>query len=68
MQLSWELKIVYKVDYNVVGSGIVGLHAALRLREKYQSKILVLERNVTTWCELRMLVLPAWKYFKLLMT
>jgi hypothetical protein len=34
MQLSyWELKMVYKVDYTVVGSGIVGLHAALRLRE-----------------------------------
>jgi protoporphyrinogen oxidase len=26
-------KLVYK-DYTVVGSGIVGLHAALRLREK----------------------------------
>ncbi|MFB0910766.1 MAG: FAD-dependent oxidoreductase, partial [Flavobacterium sp.] len=37
MQLSyWELKNWFtKVDYTIVGSGIVGLHAALRLREKY---------------------------------
>jgi hypothetical protein len=33
MQLSyWEL--VYKVDYTVVVSGIVGLHAALKIPEK----------------------------------
>jgi flavin-dependent dehydrogenase len=54
--------MVYKVDYTVVGSGIVGLHAALRLREKHQSKILVLERNVTVRA-LRMLVLPALEVF-----
>jgi glycine/D-amino acid oxidase-like deaminating enzyme len=49
MQLSyWELKNWFtKVDYTVVGSGIVGLHAALRLREKYpDSKILVLEKGM----------------------
>jgi glycine/D-amino acid oxidase-like deaminating enzyme len=49
MQLSyWELKNWFtKVDYTVVGSGIVGLHAALRLREKYpESKILVLEKGM----------------------
>jgi len=32
------------VDYTIVGSGIVGLHAALRLRERFpQSKILIIE-------------------------
>lgn len=49
MQLSyWELKNWFtNVDYTVVGSGIVGLHAALRLREKFpQSKILVLEKGM----------------------
>ncbi|NGY36438.1 FAD-binding oxidoreductase [Flavobacterium sp. XN-5] len=49
MQLSyWELKNWFtKVDYTVVGSGIVGLHTALRLREKYpESKILVLEKGM----------------------
>lgn len=49
MQLSyWELKNWFtKVDYTIVGSGIVGLHAALRLREKYpESKILVLEKGM----------------------
>jgi glycine/D-amino acid oxidase-like deaminating enzyme len=35
------------VDYVIVGSGIVGLHAALRLRVKFpSSKILVLEKGV----------------------
>jgi glycine/D-amino acid oxidase-like deaminating enzyme len=49
MQLSyWELKNWFtKVDYTVVGSGIVGLHAALRLRERFpDSKILVLEKGM----------------------
>jgi glycine/D-amino acid oxidase-like deaminating enzyme len=49
MQLSyWELKNWFTdVDYTVVGSGIVGLHAALRLREKYpESKIVVLEKGM----------------------
>ncbi|MFT5715797.1 MAG: hypothetical protein ACI9WT_002385, partial [Flavobacterium sp.] len=34
MQLSyWELKNWFtNVDYTIVGSGIVGLHAALRMR------------------------------------
>lgn len=48
MELSfWELDTWFtNVDYTVVGSGIVGLHAALRLRERFpQSKILVLERG-----------------------
>jgi hypothetical protein len=46
MDLSyWELKLVYKCRlYH--WSGIVGLHAALRLREKIpDSKILVLEKE-----------------------
>ncbi|MGQ7945679.1 NAD(P)/FAD-dependent oxidoreductase [Flavobacterium sp. WC2509] len=49
MQLSyWELKNWFsQVDYTIVGSGIVGLHAALRLREKYPtSKILILEKGM----------------------
>jgi glycine/D-amino acid oxidase-like deaminating enzyme len=49
MDLSyWELKNWFSnVDYTVVGSGIVGLHAALRLREKFpDSKILVLEKGM----------------------
>ncbi|WP_269685932.1 NAD(P)/FAD-dependent oxidoreductase [Flavobacterium lacustre] len=49
MQLSyWELKNWFtQVDYTIVGSGIVGLHAALRLREKFpDSKILVLEKGM----------------------
>lgn len=48
MDLSyWELKNWFaNVDYTIVGSGIVGLHAALRLREKYpKSKILILEKG-----------------------
>ena len=49
MHLSyWEYKSWFsQVDYTVVGSGIVGLHAALRLRERFpQAKILVLEKGV----------------------
>lgn len=49
MQFSyWELKNWFThVDYTIVGSGIVGLHAALRLREKFpDSKILVLEKGM----------------------
>ena len=49
MHLSyWELKNWFtNVDYSIVGSGIVGLHCALRLREKFpESKILVLEKGV----------------------
>ena len=49
MDLSyWELKNWFTdVDYTIVGSGIVGLHAALRLRERFpESKILVLEKGM----------------------
>lgn len=49
MQLSyWELKNWFThVDYTIVGSGIVGLHTALRLRERFpESKILVLEKGM----------------------
>ncbi|REG93030.1 NAD(P)/FAD-dependent oxidoreductase [Flavobacterium aquicola] len=49
MQLSyWEIKNWFtNVDFTIVGSGIVGLHTALRLREKYPaSKILILEKGM----------------------
>lgn len=49
MNLSyWELKNWFtNVDYTIVGSGIVGLHTALRLRERFpESKILVLEKGM----------------------
>jgi glycine/D-amino acid oxidase-like deaminating enzyme len=49
MNLSyWELKNWFTdIDYTIVGSGIVGLHAALHLRERFpQSKILVLEKGM----------------------
>jgi glycine/D-amino acid oxidase-like deaminating enzyme len=49
MDLSyWELKNWFtNVDFTIVGSGIVGLHAALRLRERFpDSKILVLEKGM----------------------
>ena len=49
MELSyWELKNWFaNIDYTIVGSGIVGLHAALRLRERFPAaKILVLERGM----------------------
>lgn len=48
MDLSfWELKNWFSnVDFTIVGSGIVGLHTALRLREKFpNSKILILEKG-----------------------
>ena len=49
MNLSyWELKNWFtNVDYTIVGSGIVGLHCALQLRERFpKSKILVLEKGL----------------------
>ncbi|MFV8441571.1 NAD(P)/FAD-dependent oxidoreductase [Flavobacterium sp. LB2P44] len=49
MDLSyWELETWFsEVDYTIVGSGIVGLHAAIRLRERFpESKILVLEKGM----------------------
>ena len=49
MHLSyWEIKNWFtNVDYTIVGSGIVGLHTALRLRERFpESKILVLEKGM----------------------
>ena len=49
MQLSyWEIKNWFSnVDFTVVGSGIVGLHCALNLRERFpKSKILVLEKGI----------------------
>lgn len=49
MQLSyWEIKNWFSnVDYTIVGSGIVGLHTAIRLRERFpNAKIIILERGV----------------------
>ena len=49
MQLSyWELKNWFtNVDFTIVGSGIVGLHSAIELRERFpKSKILVLEKGM----------------------
>jgi glycine/D-amino acid oxidase-like deaminating enzyme len=49
MNLSyWELKNWFtNVDYTIVGSGIVGLHAAIHLRERFpESKILILEKGM----------------------
>lgn len=49
MQLSyWEIKNWFtNVDYTIVGSGIVGLHTALALKEKYPtSKVLILEKGI----------------------
>lgn len=49
MNLSyWEIKNWFtKVDYTIVGSGIVGIHCALRLRERFpESKILILEKGI----------------------
>ncbi|MGQ2984468.1 NAD(P)/FAD-dependent oxidoreductase [Flavobacterium sp.] len=48
MQLSyWEIEHWFtNVDYTIVGSGIVGLHTALRLRERFpNSKILIIEKG-----------------------
>lgn len=44
----WELKNWFtNIDFTIVGSGIVGLHCALALRERFpDSKILVLERGI----------------------
>ncbi len=43
----WEIQHWFTdVDFTIVGSGIVGLHTALRLRERFpDSKILVLEKG-----------------------
>jgi glycine/D-amino acid oxidase-like deaminating enzyme len=49
MNLSyWELKNWFtNVDFTIVGSGIVGLHCALALRNKFpDSKILILEKGI----------------------
>lgn len=49
MKLSfWERESwLDNLDYTIIGSGIVGLTAALRLREKHKdSKILILERGL----------------------
>ncbi|HNP32087.1 MAG TPA: FAD-dependent oxidoreductase [Flavobacterium sp.] len=49
MDLSyWELKNWFtNVDFTIVGSGIVGLHCGLALREKFpESKILILEKGM----------------------
>lgn len=49
MNLSfWEIKNWFSnVNFTIVGSGIVGLHCALHLRERYpESKILILEKGV----------------------
>ncbi|MEX2349946.1 MAG: FAD-dependent oxidoreductase [Flavobacteriaceae bacterium] len=49
MDLSyWEHKTWFQsVDFTIVGSGIVGLNCALKLRERFpESKILVLERGI----------------------
>lgn len=49
MQLSyWEIKNWFSnVDFTIVGSGIVGLHTAIRLRERFpNAKILILEKGV----------------------
>lgn len=44
----WELKNWFtNIDYTIVGSGIVGIHTALELREKFpQSRILILEKGM----------------------
>jgi glycine/D-amino acid oxidase-like deaminating enzyme len=44
----WELKNWFTaIDFTIVGSGIVGLHCALALRERFPaSKILVLEKGM----------------------
>ena len=44
----WELKNWFtNVDFTIVGSGIVGLTAALQLRERFpESKIIILEKGI----------------------
>lgn len=49
MNLSyWEYKSWFSnIDYTVVGSGIVGIHCALALRNRFpKSKILILEKGI----------------------
>lgn len=49
MNLSyWELNNWFtNIDYTIVGSGIVGLHCALNLKERFpNSKVLVLEKGM----------------------
>ena len=49
MDLSyWEIKNWFtNVDYTIVGSGIVGIHCALQLRDRFpDSKILILEKGM----------------------
>lgn len=49
MELSyWELKNWFSnVDFTIVGSGIVGLHCALNLKEKHpKAKVLILEKGM----------------------
>lgn len=49
MQLSyWEIKNWFtNVDFTIVGSGIVGLHCALELRERFpKSKLVILEKGI----------------------
>ena len=52
MQLSyWEIKNWFSnVDFTIVGSGIVGLHCALNLRELFpKSKILIKLRGISNF-------------------
>jgi len=44
----WEKETFFKdIDYAIVGSGIVGLNAAIRLKEKYPGrKVVIFERGV----------------------
>ncbi len=49
MNLSyWEIKSWFtNIDYTIVGSGIVGIHTALRLHDRFpNSRILILEKGV----------------------
>uniref|UniRef100_UPI00404AA1A8 NAD(P)/FAD-dependent oxidoreductase n=1 Tax=Flavobacterium sp. TaxID=239 RepID=UPI00404AA1A8 len=49
MQLSfWEKKNWFSnVNFTIVGSGIVGIHTALKLRERFpESKIIILEKGI----------------------
>lgn len=44
----WELKNWFSgIDYTIVGSGIVGLHCAISLKERFpEKKILILEKGI----------------------